>query len=79
MFFAFLDSFPDYGYLSLLLLSFVGTILTLLTQSSSAATAITLFMLVEGLDFLPQCPSMILGATIGTNSDRKSCRRLFGM
>ena len=53
--FAFLDSFTDYGYLSLLLFVVVGTILTLLTQSSSAATAITLVMLVEGWDFLPHC------------------------
>src|SRR5690606_35690971 len=43
--FAFMDGFTDYGYLSLILFVIAGTVLTLLTQSSSAATAITLVML----------------------------------
>jgi phosphate:Na+ symporter len=64
--FAFLDSFTDYGYLSLVLFIFVGTILTLLTQSSSAATAITLVMLFEGWISFPIAAAMILGENIGT-------------
>lgn len=64
--FAFLDSFTDYGYLSLLMFVVVGTILTLLTQSSSAATAITLVMLVEGWISFPIAAAMILGENIGT-------------
>ncbi|MCH8498438.1 MAG: Na/Pi cotransporter family protein [Marinobacter sp.] len=64
--FAVLDSFTDYGYLSLIMFVFVGTILTLLTQSSSAATAITLVMLFEGWISFPIAAAMILGENIGT-------------
>lgn len=64
--FGFLDSFTGYGYLSLILFVFVGTILTLLTQSSSAATAITLVMLFEGWIPFPIAAAMILGENIGT-------------
>ncbi|TVQ71753.1 MAG: Na/Pi cotransporter family protein [Oceanospirillales bacterium] len=64
--FSFLDSFSDYGYLSLIFFVFVGTILTLLTQSSSAATAITLVMLFEGWIPFPIAAAMILGENIGT-------------
>ncbi|MCH8536984.1 MAG: Na/Pi cotransporter family protein [Alkalimonas sp.] len=64
--FAFLDAFTSYGYLSLLLFVFVGAILTLLTQSSSAATAITLVMLFEGWISFPIAAAMILGENIGT-------------
>ncbi|MBZ2190312.1 Na/Pi cotransporter family protein [Alcanivorax sp. JB21] len=63
---AFLDSFSDYGYLSLVLFVFVGTILTLMTQSSSAATTITLVMLFEGWISFPIAAAMILGENIGT-------------
>ena len=64
--FAFLDSFTEYGFLSLLLFVLVGTVLTLLTQSSSAATAITLVMLFEGWIPFPIAAAMILGENIGT-------------
>jgi len=64
--FAFLDVFTDYGYLSLILFVFVGTLLTLLTQSSSAATAITLVMLFEGWISFPVAAAMVLGENIGT-------------
>ncbi|TVP92642.1 MAG: Na/Pi cotransporter family protein [Pseudomonadaceae bacterium] len=64
--FAFLDTFTDYGYASLLLFVFVGTLLTLLTQSSSAATAITLVMLFEGWISFPIAAAMILGENVGT-------------
>ena len=64
--FAFLDGFTEFGYWSLLLFVMVGTILTLLTQSSSAATAITLVMLFEGWISFPIAAAMILGENIGT-------------
>ena len=64
--FAVLDSFSDYGFLSLVLFLFIGTGLTLLTQSSSAATAITLVMLFEGWISFPIAAAMILGENIGT-------------
>jgi phosphate:Na+ symporter len=64
--FAFLDQFTDYGFASILLFVLIGTILTLLTQSSSAATAITLVMLVEGWINFPIAAAMVLGENIGT-------------
>lgn len=63
---AFLDMFTGYGYLSMILFVIVGTILTLITQSSSAATAITLVMLFEGWISFPIAAAMVLGENIGT-------------
>lgn len=62
----FLQSYTDFGYLSLILFVLVGTLLTLLTQSSSAATAITLVMLFEGWIPFPIAAAMVLGENIGT-------------
>jgi len=64
--FQFLDSFTDFGFWSTLLFVGVGTVLTLLTQSSSAATAITLVMLVQGWITFPIAAAMVLGENIGT-------------
>ncbi|RUO25502.1 Na/Pi cotransporter [Aliidiomarina minuta] len=64
--FEFLTVLSGYGYFSLILFVFVGAILTLLTQSSSAATAITLVMLFEGWISFPIAAAMILGENIGT-------------
>lgn len=63
---AFLDEFSEFGYFSMILFVFVGAILTLLTQSSSAATTITLVMLFEGWISFPIAAAMILGENIGT-------------
>lgn len=62
----FLQNYSDFGYLSLVLFVLVGTLLTLLTQSSSAATAITLVMLFEGWIPFPIAAAMVLGENIGT-------------
>ncbi|KPP98401.1 MAG: phosphate:Na+ symporter [Bacteroidetes bacterium HLUCCA01] len=64
--FAFLDRYTDFGIFSTLLFVVVGTVLTLLTQSSSAATAITLVMLVQGWITFPIAAAMVLGENIGT-------------
>ncbi len=64
--FAFLDSFTGFGFASLLIFVLVGTLLTLITQSSSAATAITLVMLFQGWINFPIAAAMILGENIGT-------------
>ncbi len=64
--FAFLDSFTGFGFASLLIFVVVGTLLTLITQSSSAATAITLVMLFQGWINFPIAAAMILGENIGT-------------
>ena len=63
---SFLDSFSEYGYLSLILFVAIGTILTLVMQSSSAATAVTLVMLFEGWISFPIAAAMVLGENIGT-------------
>lgn len=64
--FEFLNQFTDFGFLSILIFVFVGALLTLLTQSSSAATAITLVMLFQGWVSFPIAAAMILGENIGT-------------
>ncbi|MAO66270.1 MAG: Na/Pi cotransporter [Balneola sp.] len=64
--FMFLDQFTEFGFLSIVIFVFAGTILTLLTQSSSAATAITLVMLFQGWIDFPIAAAMVLGENIGT-------------
>ncbi len=64
--FAFLDQFTEFGFASTLIFVFVGTLLTLITQSSSAATTITLVMLFQGWIDFPIAAAMILGENIGT-------------
>lgn len=63
---SFLNTFSEYGYLSLILFVAIGTILTLVMQSSSAATAVTLVMLFEGWISFPIAAAMVLGENIGT-------------
>ena len=64
--FAALDGLTGYGFGSILMFVAIGTGLTLLTQSSSAATAITLVMLFQGWINFPIAAAMILGENIGT-------------
>lgn len=64
--FMFLDQFTEFGFASILIFVGVGTLLTLITQSSSAASAITLVMLFEGWIDFPIAAAMILGENIGT-------------
>ncbi len=53
-------------YASIILFVIIGTLLTLIVQSSSAATAITLTLLIQGwIPFELAC-AMILGENIGT-------------
>ncbi|MFU8859242.1 MAG: Na/Pi cotransporter family protein [Cyclonatronaceae bacterium] len=63
---AFLNNFTDYGILTTIIFIAVGTILTLITQSSSAATAITLVMLAQGWINFPIAAAMVLGENVGT-------------
>lgn len=62
----FLHNMSDYGYLSLLIFIVIGALLTVLTQSSTAATAITLVMLFEGWISFPIAAAMVLGENVGT-------------
>lgn len=64
--FMFLDQFTEFGFISILIFVAVGTLLTLITQSSSAATAITLVMLFQGWIDFPIAAAMVLGENIGT-------------
>lgn len=65
---AMLASWTDYGFLSSLLFVFIGTLLTVLTQSSSAALAITLTAAAGGLVPFPAAAAMVIGANVGTTS-----------
>lgn len=62
----FLQSYTQMGYLSVLLFLLIGTVLTLIVQSSSATMAITLVMTFEGWIPFDMAAAMVLGENIGT-------------
>ncbi|MBO6516450.1 MAG: Na/Pi cotransporter family protein [Bacteroidia bacterium] len=62
----FLERFSQNGLLSRLFFVFVGTVLTIVVQSSSAAMAITLTMCAQGWLPFDVAAAMILGENIGT-------------
>ncbi len=64
--FQFLHQFTEFGFASILIFVVAGTLLTLVTQSSSAASAITLVMLFQGWIDFPMAAAMVLGENIGT-------------
>lgn len=64
--FQFLHQFTEFGFASILIFVIVGTLLTLITQSSSAASAITLVMLFQGWISFPIAAAMVLGENVGT-------------
>jgi phosphate:Na+ symporter len=63
---AFLQSYTDMGIMSIIIFVIVGTIVTIIVQSSSAAMALTLVMCNEGWIPFPIAAAMILGENIGT-------------
>lgn len=63
---AFLSRYTDLGYLSILLFLLIGTILTVVIQSSSATMALTLIMCAEGWIPFDLAAAMVLGENIGT-------------
>ncbi len=65
-FLGFLADYANMGILSTLLFVGVGTILTLVVQSSSAAMALTLVMCYEGYIPFELAAAMVLGENIGT-------------
>ena len=65
-FLSFLSSYADMGVFSTILFIGVGTILTLVVQSSSAAMAITLIMCYKGYIPFELAAAMVLGENIGT-------------
>ncbi|MFK7806442.1 MAG: Na/Pi cotransporter family protein [Saprospiraceae bacterium] len=62
----FLKTFTEWGILSRIFFVFVGTIVTIVVQSSSAAMAITLTMCAQGWLPFDVAAAMILGENIGT-------------
>ena len=65
-FLSFLADYADQGYISTIIFIGVGTILTLVVQSSSAAMALTLVMCFEGYIPFELAAAMVLGENIGT-------------
>ena len=64
--FTFLQEYADMGYASYFLFMLIGTVLTILLQSSSATMALTLVMCANGWISYDIAASMILGENIGT-------------
>jgi phosphate:Na+ symporter len=62
----FLTSYTNMGFASVLLFLLIGTILTLIVQSSSATMALTLVMCNEGWIPFDMAAAMVLGENIGT-------------
>jgi len=63
---AFLSQYTDLGFGSVLIFLGVGTILTIVVQSSSATMAITLIMCAKGWISFELGAAMVLGENIGT-------------
>lgn len=61
----FITGLGEGGYGAILLFVFIGTILTIIVQSSSAAMALTLIFVAEGLP-LEFAAAIVLGENIGT-------------
>ena len=62
----FLSQYTNLGFGSVLLFLFIGTILTVVIQSSSATMALTLIMTAEGWIPFELAAAMVLGENIGT-------------
>lgn len=63
---SFLQRYTDMGFGSVLLFLLIGTLMTIVVQSSSATVAITLIMCVKGWIPFEMGTAMILGENIGT-------------
>lgn len=63
---AFLQRYTGYGFGSVLIFMVIGTILTIIVQSSSATVALTLIMSAKGWIPFEMATAMILGENIGT-------------
>lgn len=64
--FEFLKDYTDRGYASILIFLAVGTVLTIVIQSSSATMALTLVMCSQGWIPYEMAVAMVLGENIGT-------------
>lgn len=66
MLFEFFQNNSNRGFLGILILVFIGTILTLVLQSSSATMAITLVAASQGVLTFEAAAAIVLGENIGT-------------
>ena len=63
---AFIQRWTDWGFASVLVFVLVGTVLTIILQSSSATVALTLVMASQGWIPFEMAAAMVLGENIGT-------------
>ncbi|MFA5650712.1 MAG: Na/Pi cotransporter family protein [Proteiniphilum sp.] len=63
---SFLQNFTGRGIWSVLFFLLIGTVLTVIVQSSSATIALTLIMAVKGWIDFPSAAAMIMGENLGT-------------
>ena len=63
---AFIQEWTEYGFGSLVLFVVLGMVLTIIIQSSSATTALTLIMVTKGYISFEHATAMVLGENIGT-------------
>lgn len=63
---AFLQTLSNQGMLSVILFVFIGTVVTVVVQSSSAAMAVTILLCERGIIPFEMAASMVLGENIGT-------------
>ncbi|NLU30530.1 MAG: Na/Pi cotransporter family protein [Bacteroidales bacterium] len=63
---SFVQNFSDLGIGSVLIFLLIGSVLTILVQSSSATVALTLIMATKGWIDFPAAAAMIMGENIGT-------------
>lgn len=64
--FEFLSNYTNMGFLSVVIFIIVGTLLTIVVQSSSASTTITITLAFNGVIPVEAAYGMILGENIGT-------------
>ncbi|MDH3322304.1 MAG: Na/Pi cotransporter family protein [Flavobacteriaceae bacterium] len=62
----FLNQYTDLGFWSVLIFLFIGTLLTIIIQSSSATIALTIIMTAQGWISFELAAAMVLGENIGT-------------
>lgn len=63
---SFLQNFTDKGIISVLFFLLIGTIMTVILQSSTATIALTLIMAVKGWIDFPSAAAMVMGENLGT-------------
>lgn len=63
---SFIQRWTDWGFFSTLIFVLLGTVLTIILQSSSATMALTLVMAAEGWIPFEMAAAMVLGENIGT-------------